>query len=346
MGGSPSTPNYTPYTQVGAQQQQYNTQSGLQSQAGSMVNQYNPYGSLGYSQTGTDQYGNPTYSATQTYNSATQGLLDQARLSAGTMGSAVPSATQSALQAYGQSAPNYGLAANSANQSNALINAGMGEIASGNYGSPNNVINQTAGITNQVMGNELNAMSPFFNMQTNQLNTQLENAGIMPTAYGGNSATGYNNAYNNAMSQNSFNQGQTMSSLAASTLPQAYQIANTQYQLPATVGESLINSGNATGQLGQGYTSTGYGANAAGLQGMTGAGTGLSALQSMTPQISSTLASTPNLQISPADLTGAYSSYNQALTGQYQAAMSGRNATDAAGGQMLSSAAMMALMLM
>src|ERR1700692_4006231 len=62
--------------QVAAGQQTYNTNAGISSQAGSMVNQNNPYGSLSYSQTGTGPNGTPIYSATDTLSSPQQGLLN------------------------------------------------------------------------------------------------------------------------------------------------------------------------------------------------------------------------------------------------------------------------------
>ncbi len=60
---SPSPPPVKDSGKVAEQQQQYNKQAGIESQAGSMVNQYNPYGSLTYSQTGTGPGGVPIYSS-------------------------------------------------------------------------------------------------------------------------------------------------------------------------------------------------------------------------------------------------------------------------------------------
>ena len=55
-GGSssspPPAPNYTQAAQATA--------------AGNMIGQNTPWGSLAYNQSGTDQYGNPMYTATQT----------------------------------------------------------------------------------------------------------------------------------------------------------------------------------------------------------------------------------------------------------------------------------------
>jgi hypothetical protein len=66
--GKPKTvdaPNYT-----GAAEQ-----TSASNLAANRVNQSNPYGSLSYQQTGTDQYGNPTWSQTQTVNPQLQAAI-------------------------------------------------------------------------------------------------------------------------------------------------------------------------------------------------------------------------------------------------------------------------------
>lgn len=64
-GGSsaPATPDYIGAANQTAANNLKATQTAL---AANRVDQYTPYGSLKYSQTGTDAQGNPTYSATQT----------------------------------------------------------------------------------------------------------------------------------------------------------------------------------------------------------------------------------------------------------------------------------------
>ena len=67
--GSPKTvdvPNYT-----GAAQQ-----TSASDLAANRLNQSNPYGSLNYSQTGVDQYGNPTWSQSQTLNPQLQSAIN------------------------------------------------------------------------------------------------------------------------------------------------------------------------------------------------------------------------------------------------------------------------------
>jgi hypothetical protein len=69
LGGGPKTvdtPNYT-----GAAQQ-----TSASDLAANRLNQSNPYGSLNYSQTGVDQYGNPTWTQNQTLNPQLQSAIN------------------------------------------------------------------------------------------------------------------------------------------------------------------------------------------------------------------------------------------------------------------------------
>lgn len=71
---APSAPD--PYTTAAAQTQS-NDQTAQTQQELNMVDQSNPYGSLNYSQTGTNADGTPQYSATTTLSPAQQALLNQ-----------------------------------------------------------------------------------------------------------------------------------------------------------------------------------------------------------------------------------------------------------------------------
>jgi len=62
-GDMPRAPNYT---KLARQQSQLERDINREVLSANRVNQAGPYGSLNYSQSGTDQYGNPTYTATQT----------------------------------------------------------------------------------------------------------------------------------------------------------------------------------------------------------------------------------------------------------------------------------------
>jgi hypothetical protein len=328
MGGSPNTPNIPNYNYVAGQQ----TGENQAAQRDSMVNQSNPYGYLNYAQTGTDQFGNPTYTANMGYDPATYLSFTQGQAGAGTIGSQIGNFTGAASGMLPYAQQNFGMAGNTANQSNSLINTGLGEIASGNYGSGNNVAGTTNALTNQMMGNELGSLSPFFNMQNDWQNADLQNRGLTPGS----------EAYNNARYQTERSQGGTMASFLAQAQPQAFNEAVQQYTLPATVGEGLLQSGVGTGMLGQGYSTAGYGANASAAGLLGGANSGLGALESMVPGLNSTLTSTPGLQ--PANYIGAAQNYQSAEMQAYQAQMAQNTGLTQAGGS-LAGAAMMAMML-
>jgi hypothetical protein len=134
--------------QVAQGQQQYNTSAGEMSQAGSMVDQYNPYGSLTYAQTGTGPNGVPLYSANVNLTPQQQQMFD---LLQGTKTTA------------GQQGQNL--------------------ITNANYGasSPGDVIgNLTKGNTADLIKTQTDYYKPFFQSERDSLDTQLRNQGLAP----------------------------------------------------------------------------------------------------------------------------------------------------------------------
>lgn len=89
MGGkssAPAAPNYTAAAQATAQGNLDMARAAL---AANRVNQVTPYGSLQYTQSGKDEYGNPTYTATQTLSPEQQKIMQQqAGLNSGLLGTA------------------------------------------------------------------------------------------------------------------------------------------------------------------------------------------------------------------------------------------------------------------
>ncbi len=145
---SPSPPPVKDSGKVAEQQQQYNRQAGIESQAGSMVNQYNPYGSLEYKQTGTGPNGIPIYSATTNLTPAQQQLLN-------TLQSNQAAAGTTAGQLFNQA--NYG-------------GSSPGEVIGG----------YESGLVKDMLGKYTSYLDPFFTQQTNQLDTKLRNQGLQP----------------------------------------------------------------------------------------------------------------------------------------------------------------------
>jgi hypothetical protein len=73
-GDTPDAPDYMALAKEQAAMQKDINRETL---AANRVNQNTPYGSLAYTQSGTDQYGNPTYTATQTLSPEQQKLYGQ-----------------------------------------------------------------------------------------------------------------------------------------------------------------------------------------------------------------------------------------------------------------------------
>ena len=141
---SPAVPTPQAPGAVADTQQQYN----IGAQAGSNVNQVNPYGSLNYTQTGTGPGGVPIYTATTQLSPAQQQLLNT-------------------LQGTQQTAGT----------------AGSQLFANANYGStdPRKAVgDMTSGLTSQVMAQETAALQPQFTADISHLDTQLRNQGLQP----------------------------------------------------------------------------------------------------------------------------------------------------------------------
>jgi hypothetical protein len=76
FNGPPPAPPAPDYASAATATAQGNLDAARAASAANRVNQYTPYGSLEYSQSGQDQYGNPTWSATTNLSPVGQKLLD------------------------------------------------------------------------------------------------------------------------------------------------------------------------------------------------------------------------------------------------------------------------------
>jgi len=145
-GTPPPAPDYTGAAQATAQG---NLQAARATQAGSLIGQNTPYGSLSYSQSGTDQFGNPMYTANVQLTPEQQQLMNAQQ--AGSMG-------------YSTLA-NQGLM----NSWNTLANPGLNQST-----LPQAPIN--AGTTAQQA--IMTRLQPQMTQQQNALNQNLANQGI------------------------------------------------------------------------------------------------------------------------------------------------------------------------
>lgn len=152
MSSSPTVPTPPNAGGVANTQTGLNTTAAQSSQAGSMVNQVNPYGSLSYAQTGTGPNGTPLYTATTSLSPTQQKLLQ--------------TLTGTQQTAGGDAAK-------------LLAGAGYGNA------QPSDVIgNATKGLTQQAMAQEMSYLDPTFTQQTQQIDTQLRNQGFTPGSPG------------------------------------------------------------------------------------------------------------------------------------------------------------------
>ena len=76
LGPAPSAPAAPDYSGAARETAAGNVEAARAATAANRINQVTPYGSLTYSQSGTDPYGNPTYTATQALSPQQQQLLD------------------------------------------------------------------------------------------------------------------------------------------------------------------------------------------------------------------------------------------------------------------------------
>lgn len=133
---------------VAIAQQDMNKDAGVFSQAGSMVNQANPFGSLNYTQSGTGANGAPLYTATTTMTPENQALF------------------------------------NTLMGTKSLAGEAGGKLLGGaNYGnmSPDDAIgDMTKGRTKDLLKTQTDYYQPFFTTQRDQLDTKLRNQGLAP----------------------------------------------------------------------------------------------------------------------------------------------------------------------
>jgi hypothetical protein len=76
LGPPPSAPAAPDYSAAARETAAGNVEAARVATAANRINQVTPYGSLTYSQSGTDAYGNPTYTATQAFTPEQQRLLE------------------------------------------------------------------------------------------------------------------------------------------------------------------------------------------------------------------------------------------------------------------------------
>lgn len=202
MGSAPQAPVVDPNS-INSSQEGYNTLSAEEAATLSNVNQQTPFGNLTYTPTGIGPGGVPSYTATTQLSPQEQYLLGTGQTTQGL------AATQGA------------------------------ELLGGvNYGEPPDLGTMTSGLTGQMLGSEVGSLTPYFNQQTEQLQSQLANQGLTPT----------DPAYQVAMNNMLQSQNQSITGFLAQAQPKAFQEALQSYETPLQTAESLYSVG-APGSL-------------------------------------------------------------------------------------------------
>jgi hypothetical protein len=164
LGGGPKkvdVPNYQ-----GAAQQ-----TSASDLAANRLNQTNAYGSLNYNQTGTDQYGNPTFTQTQTLNPQLQSAINS---NMGQLGQAF-----NAPQFQGQDMANMNYFGSRLNQQQydprSMVNTEFDRSQLGASSLPSYGINAGQTYSDAIM----QRLQPSLDRQTQALDAQLANQGIV-----------------------------------------------------------------------------------------------------------------------------------------------------------------------
>ena len=210
----PAVPAAPDYTALAKQTSQGNLDLARMGLAANRVNQQTPFGGLSYSQTGTDQYGNPTYTATQTMSPEQQGLYKQ----------------QTGLQSGILDVAQSGLG----NVQNALMQGGVDTSKLAQTG-----INPGETYSDAIM----RRLQPQMQMEKGQFDAQMANQGVAP------GTEAYNNAYRNfSQAQNdkltSAQVGGMQTGLAANQ--QGFNQAQTNLLNPINMFNSLKTGNSLT----------------------------------------------------------------------------------------------------
>jgi hypothetical protein len=212
--GKDDAPAPPDYTALAKQSNQSNIDMARMGLAANRVNQQTPFGGLSYSQTGTDQYGNPTYTATQTMSPEQQGLYKQ----------------QTGLQSGVLGAAQAGLG----NVQNAVMQGGVDQSKLAQTG-----INPGETYSDAIM----RRLAPQMKMESGQFDAQMANQGIAPgTEAYQNAKRQFDQAQNDKLT--SAVVGGMQTGLAANQ--QGFNQAQSNLNMPINMLNSLRTGNNLT----------------------------------------------------------------------------------------------------
>ena len=247
LGDAPSPPPAPDYTGAAQATASGNLDAARAAAAANRVNQVTPYGNLNYAVTGSDPYGNPTWTATTSLNDVGQQLLNhqnQASLGRGTtINSALGRTQQTMGQGFNPNLPQVG------------INAGQNYQDAAMQRLQPQISQQRELLANQLSNSGIPVGSEAYNRA--QLNQAQKENDLLAA----NTTQGFNTGL--AANQAAFGQELTKYNLPLNTLSAlrtGAQVQNPSFvnapQQATTAGADLLGATTATGN----YNLAGYNA--------------------------------------------------------------------------------------
>lgn len=240
--GSPTQAAVPDYTGAAQATAAGNLDAARAATAANRVNQVTPYGSLKYAETGTDKYGNPTWTATTTLSPEQQQLYNydvQSSLGLGALqGKGLDYVSQMISKPFDTSTlPQLSSQLNAPNLQTTLDNQGM------------------AG-WDKATGLMMQRLQPQIERQRSRLETQLANQGIMPGSEAYNNAMIDQNQRENDLLNQAALSGQAVQQNLFGQSLQAGQFGNTAQQ--QMLANQLNQAQLANQARGQGFQEQAY----------------------------------------------------------------------------------------
>jgi hypothetical protein len=304
LGPAPKAPAAPDYSAAAKETAAGNLDAARAAAAANRVNQVTPYGNLNYTQSGTDSYGNPTWTATTSLSDVGQRLLDTQNQTSLGLGSAINAQlgqvqdvmgrgfnpnipqTQTDLGSQFVTDPNYASGMQGWDKANQILQARLQPQMEQQSNA------QAARLANQgiVQGTKAyeNAMRTFNQGQNDLLtNSQLAGQQIGQNLFtqglqGGqftNQALINRGNFGNQAQQQAFNQALTRYNLPLNTLSSlrtGAQVQNPSFvnapQQATTTGPDMLSAAQATGQYNLGSSNAASAAQSGFNQGLMGLG--------------------------------------------------------------------------
>lgn len=263
LGPAPSAPAAPDYTGAAQQTAQGNLDAARVATAANRVNQVTPYGNLNYAETGTDSYGNPTWTATTSLSDVGQQLLNNQNSASLGLGSTINSAlgrTQDIMgQGFNPNLPQVGINAGQ-NYQDAYMERLRPQIEQGREALDVKLANQGIPVGSEAYKRAMMTQGQRENDLMLGATTQGFGTGLQANQQAYNQAmTNYNLPLN------------TLSALRSGAQVQNPTFVNAPQQA-TTSGADLLTAAQATGQYNLGSSNASAAAQSGFNQGLMGLG--------------------------------------------------------------------------